>query len=247
MQKIRLGMLTPSSNTVVEPVTSAIVAALPGVSAHFSRLPVTEISLSQQALNQFTTATFLEAAQMLADARMHAIAWNGTSAAWKGFAQDRALCAEIANRFGVPATASMLALNLILTRTDARQFALVTPYRDDVQRAIVDNYRAEGFDVVAERHSGITENFAFSEIPPQDVAAMARAVVAETNAGPRPRAVIIVCTNLNSAHLVPELERELGVPVYDSTSAVVWHALRLAGADANSIDGWGSLFGLDMV
>ena len=50
---IRLGMLTPSSNTVLEPVTAAMVAGLPGVSAHFSRFRVTEIALTGDALAQF--------------------------------------------------------------------------------------------------------------------------------------------------------------------------------------------------
>ncbi|MCI4429672.1 MAG: Asp/Glu/hydantoin racemase, partial [Burkholderiales bacterium] len=43
---LRLGVLTPSSNTALEPLTSALAAAVPGCSAHFSRFKVTEISLS---------------------------------------------------------------------------------------------------------------------------------------------------------------------------------------------------------
>ena len=40
-KRILLGILTPSSNTALEPLTSAIVAGLPGVSAHFARFTVT--------------------------------------------------------------------------------------------------------------------------------------------------------------------------------------------------------------
>jgi maleate isomerase len=69
------------------------------------------------------------------------------------------------------------------------------------------------------------------------VAAMARAVAAE-----QPDAIMIVCTNLNSAQWVDELERELKIPIYDSLSAVVWHALKLAGIDPAPIAGWGRLF-----
>ena len=50
---VRLGMLTPSSNTVLEPMTQAMLVNLPGVSAHFSRFRVTEISLALPALDQF--------------------------------------------------------------------------------------------------------------------------------------------------------------------------------------------------
>ena len=50
---IRLGVLTPSSNTALEPLTSRLAEQIPGCSAHFSRFAVTEIALSAQALGQF--------------------------------------------------------------------------------------------------------------------------------------------------------------------------------------------------
>ncbi len=243
MPRTRLGMLTPSSNTVVEPLTTDIIRALPDVTAHFARFTVTEISLTQQALDQFTPEPFMQAAQQLADARMHVIAWNGTSAAWKGFdQQDEVLCGAIQERCGVPATASMQALNAILDATEARRFALVTPYIDAVQEQIVANYTAAGYTIAAERHIGISENFAFSEIPGQDIADMTRAVAAE-----QPDVIMIVCTNLNSAPLVEDLERELQIPIYDSLSAVVWHTLKLTGIDPSPITGWGSLFQRQML
>lgn len=237
MPKTRLGMLTPSSNMVVEPVTTEIIRAIPEVTAHFARFTVTEISLTPQALKQFTPEPFMHAAQQLADARMHAIAWNGTSAAWSGFEQDEVLCAAIRRQFGVPATASMMALNAILDATHAKRFALVTPYLDEVQEKIVANYVACGYTIVAERHLGISENFAFSEIQAPEISGMVRAVAAA-----QPDAIMIVCTNLNAAQLVDELERELHIPIYDSLSAVVWHALKLAGIAPAPITGWGRLF-----
>ena len=60
-RRIRIGVLTPSSNTALEPLTSAMVSSLPGVSAHFSRFTVTEISLRDQSLNQFDDSKILEA------------------------------------------------------------------------------------------------------------------------------------------------------------------------------------------
>lgn len=56
---IRLGMLTPSSNTALEPATAALTAQLPNLTAHFSRFPVTEIALSDAALGQFDTGPIL--------------------------------------------------------------------------------------------------------------------------------------------------------------------------------------------
>jgi maleate isomerase len=82
MMTVRLGMLTPSSNTVLEPITMAMLAGVSGVTAHFSRFKVTEIALSQQALGQFDHGEVLRAAELLAHAKVDVIAWNGTSASW---------------------------------------------------------------------------------------------------------------------------------------------------------------------
>jgi maleate isomerase len=100
----RLGVLTPSSNTVLEPVAVGLTAGLPNLSLHFTRFRVTEISLSEVALKQFAIDNIVEAARLLADARVDAISWSGTSAAWLGLDYDRALCAAILNDTGTPAT-----------------------------------------------------------------------------------------------------------------------------------------------
>ncbi|EGD01494.1 putative arylmalonate decarboxylase, partial [Burkholderia sp. TJI49] len=66
ISRIRIGILTPSSNTALEPLTSAIVAELPNVSVHFARFTVTEIALSAAALDQFDAERVLVAARQLA-------------------------------------------------------------------------------------------------------------------------------------------------------------------------------------
>jgi len=86
---VRLGFLTPSSNTVLEPLSTAMVAEMPGVTLHFSRFRVIEIALSGAATAQFDDAAVLQAAALLADARVDAIAWSGTSASWLGFGRTR--------------------------------------------------------------------------------------------------------------------------------------------------------------
>lgn len=235
--RVLLGMLTPSSNTTLEPVTAQMLAGLPEVSAHFGRFKVTEIALSKQALGQFDDSEILRAAELLAHARLHCIGWNGTSASWLGFDRDEQLCERITKSTGIAACTSVLALSEIFRTTGVTRFGLVTPYRDDVQKAIVDNYRKAGFDCVAEQHLGIQDNFSFSEVGAAQLRSMVRAVAAA-----RPEAITILCTNLRGAPLVEELEREVGIPIYDSIATVVWKSLKLAGADPKRVRGWGRLF-----
>lgn len=239
-RRVLLGMLTPSSNTALEPITSAMVAGLPEVSAHFARFRVTEISLSDQALGQFDEAPILEAARLLADARVDVIAWNGTSSGWLGFERDEALCARITAETGIPACTSVLALNEAMRLAGRTRFGLLSPYLAEVQQRIVANYGASGFDCVAEQHLGLSVNFAFSEVTSDQIEAMARAALVSGDV----QCLTTFCTNLRAAHLVPQLEAALGVPVYDTVATAVWKSLRIAGVDTRRVTGWGSLFAL---
>lgn len=237
MNRVLLGMLTPSSNTVLEPVTADMLREVPEASAHFGRFAVTRIALTEGALAQFDTPGVLEAAALLSHARCGVIGWSGTSSSWLGFDADRRLCEAIEARTGARACTSVLALNEILARTGARRLGLVTPYLDDVQARIVANYEALGVEVVGERHLGIEDNFSFSEVDAGRLVDMTRDV-----ARSRPDAIAILCTNLRGGPLVPRLEAELGLPVYDSVATVVWKALGLAGVDTRRVRSWGRLF-----
>ena len=235
--RVFLGMLTPSSNTILEPVTTAMLAGLPEVTAHFSRFKVTEIALSGPALAQFDDAEILSAAELLAHAKVNVIAWNGTSSGWLGFERDVQLCERIRQATGIPACTAMLALNEILQITGAKRVGFVTPYLDDVQARINANYAKAGYTVAADRHLGIQDNFSFSEITAGQMRQMTRDVAAA-----KPEAISIICTNMRGAPLAEELEAAHGIPVYDTVSTTVWKSLKIAGVDTRRVKGWGRIF-----
>ena len=235
--RVFLGMLTPSSNTILEPVTTAMIAGLPEVTAHFSRFKVTEIALSGPALAQFDDSEILRAAELLAHAKVNVIAWNGTSSGWLGFERDVRLCERIRQATGIEACTAMLALNEILETTGAQRVGFVTPYLDDVQARINANYEQAGFSVAADRHLGMQDNFSFSEVTDDQMRVMTRDVAAA-----KPDAIAIVCTNMRGAPLAEELERAHGIPVYDTVSTTVWKSLKVAGVDTARVQGWGRIF-----
>ncbi len=234
---IRLGVLTPSSNTALEPLTSAIVGQIPGASAHFSRFRVTEISLQPQALGQFDDSKILAAAELLADAKVDVIGWSGTAAGWMGFDADQRLVERIGERTGIKATTAVLALNELLALKGIDTLALVTPYTADVQQKIVDNYRNIGVEVVAEKHLGICVNHDFALVEPDRL----RGLMDEV-ASARPGAITTFCTNLRAAALAAKVEQDHGIPLLDTVSTTVWGMLRAAGADPSVVQGWGELY-----
>jgi maleate isomerase len=237
MTQTRIGMLVPSSNTVAEPYTQAMLAATPSITLHVARFRVTRLDLTDAALGQFTQAPLLEAASLLADAKLHAICLNATASCYTGLAGDRALMAAITAETGIPAATAMLALETLLKRIGSRRIGLVTPFLHDVQEATLQVLRGEGWPIVAERHLNDPGNYSFATWPDERVAELAREVAAEGV-----DSIAIVSTNLRGAMVAPALERELGIPVLDTVATALWGAIAAAGADPRAIRGWGRVF-----
>ncbi|MER5208519.1 GAF domain-containing protein [Streptomyces sp. NPDC002825] len=223
---IRIGMLTPSSNTCLEPVTYRLLAGAGDLaSAHFARVPVTRIALDGGSDAQFAPEPMLAAARQLADARVDVIAWNGTSGSWLGVDHDRRLAAAITAETGVPATTSTLALLDACAAYGVTRLGLAVPYTRDVAERIVTTYAAEGLDCSLAEPFGVHDNEAFARIPEPEVARQ----IEQAGAGDA-HAVAVVCTNVYGAGAAAGLEAVLGIPVFDSVTATLWKALDLAGA-----------------
>jgi maleate isomerase len=235
----RIGMLVPSSNTVAEPATAAMLDGVAGVSLHVARFRVTRLDTSAEALAQFQADPLLAAADLLMDARMHAVCLNATASCYTGIAHDRALVAALAAR-GIAADTAMLALLDLLRGFGATRIGLVTPFLHDVQDATIRVLAGEGIEVVAERHLNDPGNFSFARFGEEDVAALAREVAAT----PGLQAVAIVSTNLRGARAAVRVERETGLPVLDTCATALWGALRRAGVAPSVVRGWGRLFDL---
>ncbi|KAH7029346.1 Asp/Glu racemase [Microdochium trichocladiopsis] len=243
---LKLGVLVPSSNTALEPLTTAILASLGSdVSVHFSRFPVTTISLDPTGLAQFSLdGPIMTAARLLADAKVDVIGWSGTSGGWLGFDADEKLCRIIAETLGVPATTSTLALNKALDLVGAKRLAFVTPYLDDVQERIIQVYNAAGYRVVAESHSCIAENTRIADRTAAELDAQVSDVLNQAGNNKNIDAITTFCTNLSAAHLVVDWEARHGVPVFDTVTTVIWDMLRLVKYDKVKITGWGQIFTL---
>lgn len=219
---VRIGMITPSSNTCLEPMTYRLLAGRRDVTAHFARLPVQRISLDASSTGQFSSEAMVAAAQQLADAKIDVVVWNGTAGSWLGIDHDRDLARLLTDATGVPATTSTLAMLEACRAYDVTRLGLATPYTPDVNGQIVGVYADNGIEVVADA-LGISDNEAFARVPPETVAGQLRAVA------PDMHAVGVLCTNVYGAELAEPLEDELGIPVLDSVAVTLWHALLLTG------------------
>ena len=126
----------------------------------------------------------------------------------------------------VPVTNPLTAIRARLDDLGARRIALLTPYTEDVSRALVERLEGTGIEVVRAA--------TFAESDDARVARLSRDAVlgalVELGRAGGCDAVVGSCTNLPALGLLEDAERAAGVPVITSNSALAWHVGRHLGA-----------------
>jgi maleate isomerase len=235
-QRRKIGHITPSSNTVLEPLTGLMSRAFDDrVSHHFTRIKVEAISLEPRHTGQFGPAAMLAAAALLGDAAVDAVVWNGTSGCWNGLDADRDLCARISEQNGVPSATSTLALLEVMSAAGFARCSLAVPYTDAVTARIAAVYASEGVQVTGTANAGISDNREMALHDAERVRGLVRAADA-----PDADCIQLICTGMAGAQVVEEMEAELGKPIFDSVAVTLWKALTMVGLEPR-LDGWGSL------
>ena len=194
--RIRLGMITPSLNTVIEPLTYSMLENLPEITVHFTRVSVTGVSLDEQSNAQFSGQPMIEAANLLIDAKVDVICWNGTSGGWRGIKEDADLCAAVKDAVNVPVTSASQAIVSAFKQSEVTRYGLVTPYFGNMQNQIISNYSNMGFECVGETHLNNSDGFSYAGIDEKVWTSNIKTV-----AGYGPQAITTMCTNIDCARL----------------------------------------------
>jgi maleate isomerase len=234
--KKKVGHITPSSNTTVEPLTTLLGLLAGGlISQHFSRISVRRLALDDAAQHQFDVDSMLSAARLLAEAPLDAIAWNGTSGGWLGVAQDEAIVQAIEAATNIRATTTTLAMLDTYRRHGWKRIGIACPYTDDVLAAMVREYEHHGLRVVSTANLGLEANVDMGNASLGSIGAQLRAVAAEA-----PDCIAVICTNLSAIQLTADFEAAFGIPIVDSVAATFVGLAHLCDIDVR-IDGMGRL------
>ena len=209
---------------------------LPGVAFYESRIlndsAITPATLAAMEA-RLTEATDL----ILPGLPLDVVAFGCTSASMvigeeQVFARIREARPEVACT--TPITAAFAAFQAV----GARRLALLTPYRDDINRFMRDYIEARGFGVPVMGSFNEEDDRKAARI---DLASIRDAAI-DLGRADEVDAVFVSCTSLRLIDAVTEIEAALGKPVTSSNHAMAWHCLRLAGID-DVRRGHGRLFG----
>jgi len=132
-QAVRLGVIVPSVNTVVEAWYPRAVPA--GVSVHFARMLMPE-GTSPERIVEMDRTDGVRAIRQLATCRPHAVAYGCTaSSVVQGHAFDAHLREEIRHIAGCPGTSATHSILTACEKLGLRRVVAISPYAADVDAA----------------------------------------------------------------------------------------------------------------
>ncbi len=228
----RVGVIVPSANVAAEPELRAMLPR--SVSLHVTRVKLTG---SSRADIEGMAAGAVEAARLLAQARVGLIVFHCTAAsAWSADA-DEALRRDIEREAGLSATTTASALLDALASLDARRVSLISPYTDEINARERRFLEAHGVRVPNAHGLGLADPHDMHAVEPRTWRDLAARYLS-----PQADACFISWAAIRAAGVIASLETSIGKPVVTSNQVVAWDiARRLARNE--KIDGYGRLFG----
>ena len=236
--RARLGFLVPPGNPTVE--TEMIAMTPQGVSLHFHRMVArgTPGSLvGQSERNRSMLDNIDKGIELLAMVKPDVIVIAHTATSYHlGRRGEAELLDRLQRATGRRVVTAFGSVVRALERLEVRKLALGTPYSAEVTSRGKAHLEAHGFEIAKFANlSGIENTY---DTTAEDAYRLARMVDTEDA-----EAVFLSGTGMPTASVLESLEQDLGKPVLSSASAMMWHALRLAGV-GQAITGYGRLLTL---
>lgn len=227
---LRLGLVLPSVNTVIEPWYNNMRPE--GVAFHVTRMLLKETTPESLRLMSHDMG---RATAELKSCGVHVIGDCCTALSIvNGPAYDEVV-EELFAEHGLAGTTATQAVVGAFRAMGIRRVTVVSPYPpdiDDMEIAFLSHF---GIETVSHSSFGIRDGFDLAKPDPDAIYEKVRETVAAGIDG-----VFLTCLNFRGHPIIQRVEDELGLPVVTSTQAMLWRMLRLAGVD-ETFEGFGAL------
>jgi maleate cis-trans isomerase len=233
--RARLGFLLPPGNPTVEP--EMIALGPEGVSVHFHRMAAYGAPGSLEGQDE-RTRTMIDnidgSIDLLASVEPDVIVVAHTATSYYlGRKGEADLLARLERSTGKRVVTAFGSVLQALEQLDVRRLALGTPYSAETTLQGKTHLEANGLEVVNFANlQGVTNIYDETAERAYGLARLVDRADAE--------AVFLSGTGMPTLPVLEMLEQDLGKPVISSASAMMWHALRLAGV-RQPISGYGRL------
>jgi maleate isomerase len=223
----RVGLIVPSSNTVME---VDFYRRLPAsATLHTARMYLEETTPRGESamLDDYLPAAIND----LRSARPDVMVFGCTSAgALRGNDYEAQLIDRIARETAAETFSVSASVRRTIRAAGARRVGVITPYVDSLNDKIRESLQDDGFEVVAIHGFGITDNFTIAEVEPERIVEFAIECFG-SGAGDIDL-LFASCTNFRAIDAREDIQAALGVPVVTSNHAALTVVLDQIGAPA---------------
>jgi len=222
-QPLRVGLIVPSSNTVMEPDFHRHLG--PACVVSTTRIFLEDVT--REAEIRMLEGDLPRAAELIGTTAPDIVVFGCTSAGALGSsAHDAGIGEVIAKRVNARVVTVLGAVLAQLRAMAPRRVALFTPYIEDLTSSIAASLAEAGFPPVKSAGMGIRANVEIGRITPGEIV---RFVEAQVGAA-APDCVFLSCTNWRAMEAIETLRQAFGVPIISSNQAAV-HAVQHAAAE----------------
>jgi maleate isomerase len=223
----KLAVIAPSTNTIVEPDFYRM--AVPGVTAHFSRIHIRDQDLSDDSKFRHLLVQIREEighaiARVMTCEPDYMVMGMSAETFWDGLEGNRAFTARIKELSGLEVATGAEACERALTLYEAKKIGVVTPYQPVGDEQVARFFGDLGFEVKAVKGLRCPTAVAIAHVGEDEL----RDAIHEVD-GDDVDAIVQCGTNLSMVRLADEAERWLHKPVIAINAATWWLALRANG------------------
>ena len=230
--RIRMGLIVPSSNVTMEWELPAMLARREEVvpecfSFHSSRVRMRSVTPEAlAAMNGQAERATQELADVTPDLVVYAclVALMAEGPGAHRQAEARLGATLAAEGSPAPVVSSAGALVDTLGQIGVRRVAIIAPYLPALTRRVCDYLVAEGVEIAEARSLSVADNGAVGRLDPRDLLALALELPRDVDA-----VVLSACVQMPSLPVIQEAESLLGVPVLSTATATVFQSLRRLG------------------
>ena len=213
-ERFRVGLMVPSSNTVMEPDFHRQLDATCIISTDRMYL----VDVTAEAETVMLAQEVPRSARALKSTDPHVLVFGCTSAGSLGGLQhDRDIARRVTEQTGVP---TVTVLGSVLHQLELRspsRVAVFTPYTDDLNRSVAHCIAEAGYELAKTAGMGIVSNREIGKVSPASIVKFVTAQMA----GVKADAVFLSCTNWQAVDARTEVEERLGVPIVTSNHATI--------------------------
>ncbi|HZS29161.1 MAG TPA: Asp/Glu racemase [Candidatus Angelobacter sp.] len=211
---LRVGLIVPSSNTVMEPDFHRQI----GKSAIVSTTRILLEDVTREAETRMLEDSLPQAIKLIGTTASDVIVFGCTSAGALGkLSHDDAIARLIEERTGAKAVTVLRAVLMLLSSIRPQKTAVLTPYIDDLTASIARSLAEAGFPPIKAAGMGIKANLEIGRVTPAEILQFVESQLY----GIDPDCLFLSCTNWRAIETIEHLQKKLGMPIVTSNQAAI--------------------------